>query len=435
MKKGLEMERVHKRDFAVVLSGGGLRSAAQIGVLKTLEEYGIRPDCMIGTSGGAIVSALYASGLTAGEIEDLYLAVMGREDEFIDPALGQLWKALISLDISKIRGLVKGAKLQNFIEKQLKYIRHFAEYDRLSGDSRDRVLDLYLTAVNINDGTEVVFCPPRAVRSADYGSGLTEARLCSDISISEAVRASISIPGVFTPFKHGADHFVDGGLRDNLPLQVAVKLAGASKVLAVDLGYAGLRQEDLVANGVVDLLSQSIDIMAMDQLAADLYDPAIANGRVIILNPLIYDVGLLDTQHIPAMIKRGQLLAEAFCRSKGLRRGVVHTTLNRALLFEGVTKPVLYPAKGTPVYALLRKQISESNPLPQKTSLADKIGLVLKRFGQKFRLAAGILLIITGGVFVWGDPVLLQAVGVVAMLAGLVIVYMGRGGRSFQLNR
>ena len=413
-----------KDKLAVVLSGGGLRSAAHIGVLKVLEEYGIKPDSLVGTSGGAVVAAFYASGLTPLEIETLYLSIIGRENQYIDFAVGQLWQALLKLDLSKVKGLIKGEKLRRFIADHLRYLQNFTDYNQLNSDQKGQVTELYLTAVDINDGTEVVFCPPQAVTAADYGPGFTEFRLCSEVAIADAVRCSIGIPGTFIPYCLDGNHYVDGGLRDNLPVAVAVKLAKAKKVLGVDLGYAGLRKEDLVKNGIVDILSQTVDIMAMDQLAADLYDQTIRQAALVILNPLIYDVGLVDTHLIPTMIHRGELLAETYCQLKGLQKGQENAATNRALLFIDAEQPVLFPMKGTPEYQVFRKQLSDQiDRLIEPDSLFTQLGQFLRRTRNKLFLAAGLVLLVSGLILVWGDPAVVQFLGLSGILLGLVIIY------------
>lgn len=418
-------EELVKDKLAIVLSGGGLRSAAHIGVLKVLEEYGIKPDSLVGTSGGAVVAAFYASGLTPLEIEKLYLSIIGRENQYIDFAVGQLWQALLKLDISKVKGLIKGEKLRRFIAKHLRYLQNFTDYNQLSPEQQEQVTELYLTAVDINDGTEIVFCPPQGVRAADYGPGFTEFRLCSEAAIADAVRCSIGIPGTFIPYCLDGNHYVDGGLRDNLPVAVAVKLAKAKKVLGVDLGYAGLRKEDLVKNGIIDILSQTVDIMAMDQLAADLYDQEISQAALVILNPLIYDVSLVDTHLIPTMIHRGELLAETYCQLKGLQKGRENATINRTLLFtDADEEPVLFPMKGTPEYQVFRKQLSDQIKHPiEPDSLFTRLGQFLRRTRNKVFLTVGLVVLVSGLILVWGDPAVVQFLGLSGILLGLVIIY------------
>ncbi|MBO8126608.1 MAG: patatin-like phospholipase family protein [Firmicutes bacterium] len=426
-----------REKLALVLSGGGLRSAAQIGVLKVLARYGIKPDCVVGTSGGAVVAALYASGLTPAEIEERYLAIIGKEGRFIDIALGRLWKALIKLDLTEVKGLVKGAKLRRYIHKNLRYLKHFQDYRTLSPKQAEQVLDLYLTAVDINDGTEVVFAPGKGQLIAGYGPGFSGFRLISDISVADAVRCSIGIPGVFEPYRYKGHYYVDGGLRDNLPLGVAVKLAGADRVIAVDLGYAGLRQENLVDNGVIDILGQSVDIMSMDQLAADLQDNVVREKPIVILNPLIYDIGILDTQYIPAIIKRGEFLAETYCHSKGLEADF-SPQKNSALFFTGVNQPVLYPAKESSVYVVLRKQITAGAGDAGKEEQVgwwQRLEGSIEGLWRKVMVGLSLCFVGLGLFLVWSEPAVIQGLGLFFVFAGLVTLYYQHvKSRNYRIN-
>lgn len=423
LQRVVVVEGTARPKLAVVLSGGGLRSAAQIGVLQVLEEYGLRPQCIVGTSGGAIVAALYASGLRPQEIAALYRSIIGREHRFIDLALGQFWQAFISWDLSKVKGLIKGERIRKYLHKQFRLVKKFTDFTNLPPDRKAEVVELYLTAVDINDGSEVVFCAPRHELSARYTESLEKVRLQSDISLADAVRSSIGIPGIFVPFASAGTHYVDGGLRDNLPLMVAVKLGGADRVLGVDLGYAGLRQEALVEKGIVEILSQSIDIMSMDQLAADIRDKELSQVPMVILNPMIYDVGLLDTEYIPEMINRGRLLAETFFARQGLKPQL-DPAENLRLLFAGIRQPTLFPTKEDDEYQLFRQQLTVTRSVASsEPTILNKVGDFFDLVREKIVLACGLLLLACGLILVWGDPLQVQGVGIGLIIVGLVAVY------------
>lgn len=414
--------------LAVVLSGGGLRSAAQIGVIEVLEEYGLRPQCIVGTSGGAIVASLYASGLRPREIAQLYQSIIGHEHKFMDLALSQFWQAFISWDLSKVKGLIKGERIRKYLHKQFRYVKKFADFNSLPPELREQVVELFLTGVDINDGSEVVFCTPSQELSAKYTESFEKVRLRGDISLADAVRSSLGIPGIFVPFASAGTHYVDGGLRDNLPLMVAVKLGGADVVLGVDLGYAGLRQEELVDKGIVEILSQSIDIMSMDQLTADIRDKELSKVPMVILNPMIYDIGLLDTEYIPEMIKRGRLLAERFFARQGLERQKSPAE-NLRLLFAGIHEPTLFPTKEHQEYPLFRQQLTATRPVSApKSTLFNKVGDFFDHLRERMVLALGVILVAFGMILVWGDPLQVQGVGIGLIIVGLVVVYRNTFG-------
>jgi NTE family protein len=158
------------------LGGGAARGLSHIGVLKVLEEHGIFPDIIAGTSVGAIVGALYAGGYKPGEIEAL--------------VLGLDWKQLVSLgDMTLPRsGLLQGKRVISLLKSVL-------------GDLTFSQLrwELACVATDIIDGKQVVL---------------------RDGSLIDAVRASISIPGIFTPVTINGRFLVDGGLINTVPVSV-----------------------------------------------------------------------------------------------------------------------------------------------------------------------------------------------------------------------
>ncbi len=180
----------NKIKVGYALGGGGARGLAHIGVLKVLEEHNIHPDIITGTSMGAIVGALYAGGLTPAEIEDL--------------ALGLDWKKLVNLiDVTlPISGLLKGRRVVSL----LKSIMGDMTFSQLK-------CDFACVATNIISGEQVVF---------------------SKGSLIEAVRASISIPGIFTPVSIAGRYLVDGGLINTVPVSVCQDM-GAGYVIGVNV--------------------------------------------------------------------------------------------------------------------------------------------------------------------------------------------------------
>ena len=179
---------------ALVLSGGAARGFAHVGVLQALEEAGIRPDLIVGSSAGSIVGALYASGLSAQEVDtalgEMSLAVF---NDIVLPSLG-FWPGEL--------GLVKGEKLRVFIRDRLRHIEDF---------------------------------PIRfAAVATDLSSGRAEAFNSGDASL--AVRASSAVPGVITPAEIRGRYFGDGQIASPLPVKVARDL-GAKVVIAVDVLY------------------------------------------------------------------------------------------------------------------------------------------------------------------------------------------------------
>ena len=184
------------RPVALVLSGGTARGFAHIGVIKALEEAGIKPDLIVGSSAGSIVGALYASGLSSSELETA-LAEMGSSilGDLTLPKIGVLPGAL---------GLVKGEKLRNFMRRRLRH--ELIE---------DFPIRFAAVSTNLHSGK------PHA-----FNTG--EAAL--------AALASSAVPGVFSPVRIEGKYFADGQISSPLPVDAARGL-GAKVIIAVDVTY------------------------------------------------------------------------------------------------------------------------------------------------------------------------------------------------------
>ncbi|MGH7738814.1 MAG: patatin-like phospholipase family protein [bacterium] len=171
----------------VALCGGIAYGVAQIGVLKALEQAGIQVDCVAGTSAGAIIAAAYASGLPVSRIEEI--------------GINTNWGELFSFRPSR-SGLVSSGPIEEYIHKYLKV----ATFDELKKP-------LVVVATDICSGQEVVF---------------------SRGPLDKAVRASCTIPGIYSPVVMDGCQLVDGGMSENVPVK-ALKALGADVVIAVNV--------------------------------------------------------------------------------------------------------------------------------------------------------------------------------------------------------
>jgi NTE family protein len=178
-------ESRHKVGLA--LCGGVAYGVAQIGVLRALEKAGIRIDCLAGTSAGAIIASAYASGLPVSRIEEI--------------GIHTSWGDLFSFRPSR-KGLVSSGPIEEYIRKYLK-VDNFEQLKK----------PLAVVATDICSGEEVIF---------------TRGRL------DKAVRASCSIPGIYSPVELAGRQLVDGGMAENVPVK-ALKSLGADVVIAVNL--------------------------------------------------------------------------------------------------------------------------------------------------------------------------------------------------------
>jgi NTE family protein len=196
--------------WALVLSGGGARGLAHIGVLKALEKRGVpRPSFIAGTSMGAILGAMYANGWDAAGLESY--ALRFNLGDFLDNPAFKLPDYKLSRFVqagSALGALIRGRSLDSGA-------RALAEFDRLFGEALIEDLPV-----------------PFACVSTDLANG------CAVVhergSVASALRASMAFPGVFEPVKRGASLLVDGGILDNLPCDVAAR-RGFRHILASDV--------------------------------------------------------------------------------------------------------------------------------------------------------------------------------------------------------
>jgi len=181
----------HKPKLGLALSGGGARGLAHIGVLRALEDVGLQPDYLAGTSMGGVIAAGYAAGLSPTEMEQIAneYTSLRKLLQLADPILPR-------------RGLFRGERLRAFFDQHIQ--------ERTFADLR---VPLTLVAVDLNSRQEVHL---------------------SEGSVAEAVRATVAVPGLLTPLERDGQRLVDGGLLNNLPVDVTRQM-GADVTLAVDV--------------------------------------------------------------------------------------------------------------------------------------------------------------------------------------------------------
>ncbi len=237
-----EAPKTHKVGLA--LSGGGARGAAHIGVLKILERERIPIDCIAGTSFGAVVGGLYALGYTASEIEQILTK--------------QEWGNIFSDSPERrLAPLVENRSFRYLAQLNFAGISPELPTGLWSGQKITEVLNsLTLTRMlGTGDDFDRLPIPFRAV-ATDLLTG--EPYVFSHGRMTEAMRASLGIPLVFTPVEKDGMLLVDGGLADNLPTDI-VREMGADIIIAVDVTAPLLKKDEL--HSLVDVMDQSISLL------------------------------------------------------------------------------------------------------------------------------------------------------------------------------
>ena len=206
--------------LGLALSGGGVRGAVHIGVLKALEENKLVPDILSGTSSGSIVAALYSIGYNPNEIEEIVRKnVKNIKMEFdLRYIFANLRMMLLSRD-KKIDGFIKGDIFKKMINNCC--------IKKGCIKIKDTIKPLAIPAVDINTSKIVMFISDKKMFTQN-----SEIELDDDIDLAMAVRASISYPVVFKPCKVKGKRLVDGGIRDNVPVNI-LRFMGADKIIAV----------------------------------------------------------------------------------------------------------------------------------------------------------------------------------------------------------
>lgn len=240
--------------IGLALGGGAARGFAHIGVIQVLEEAGIRPNLVIGTSAGSLVAALYASGKGGAELATLAQAM--DEGTFADWSFPG-------------RGLIRGEALA-------RYVREHTGGKRIE----QMRMPLGIVATDLDNGEGIVF------RVGDTGV---------------AVRASSAVPAVFQPVRIGAREYVDGGLVAPVPVRYARQM-GAQLVIAVDISEA----PDGAATGdLMRMLLQTFSIMGRSINRLELA------GADVVLRPKLAGVSGADFTARTRSIQAGRDAAQA----------------------------------------------------------------------------------------------------------------------------
>ena len=209
----------------LVLGGGGAKGAAAVGALKVLEESGVQVDYIAGTSIGAIVGALYAAGYQANELETLFCQqewlslLTDRRADLSGEPMRQIGGTTYVFGFPVINrdnpsfGVLRGGQVEQMVDSML-MLKHAGTFDSLRVPFR-------CVAAELKNALEVVI-------GKDCGEWSAPPR------VARAVRASMAIPGLFKPAQIDGRMLVDGGMMNNLPVDVVLDM-GADIVIAIDL--------------------------------------------------------------------------------------------------------------------------------------------------------------------------------------------------------
>jgi NTE family protein len=241
------------RKLGLALGGGAARGLAHLGVLKVLDEAGIHADFICGTSAGSIVAALYAGGYSWEEITEVTSALDW--GDFVQPVFPRM-------------GLVRADKLEKRLEDLL-------------GDRTIEELEIPFRAVTVD-----------LVRGEQY--------VIDSGPVAPAVRASCSIPGIFEPVEVAGRVLVDGGVLNDVPIDVCLDM-GADFVVAVDLNSDIVQQK--APDNIFNVIMFSFAVMTRGCR----HNHAIESGRnVRVVAPNLADFNYYNLKRLDELMQRGE---------------------------------------------------------------------------------------------------------------------------------
>lgn len=277
----------------LVLGGGGARGAAHIGVLEVLERLRIPVACVAGTSMGALVAGAWAAGLTPAEMRqdlgkadwgDMFRDDPGYEDlNFRNKRLQQRFlpgteTGLTAGGAVAVPGVVSGQKIKLFFN-------HLVRADTGERELQQLPLPVSIIATDIGTGERVVL---------------------RDGSLTLAMRASMSVPGLLSPLEYRGRKLVDGGLVDNVPIREVRERCGADVVIAVNVGSPPLKPEQVL--GLLSITTQMVALLTEQNVSASL---ATLKPQDVYIQPDLGDLTAGSFDRHAEAVEMGRAAAEA----------------------------------------------------------------------------------------------------------------------------
>ena len=329
MRKKMSEIRKHRPTVALVLSGGGAKGAAHVGVIVYIEELGIPVDMVLGTSMGGLVGGLYALGYTVPEMDSLMRNMdwnwalsdkLSREYvSYSDTKYKEKYLLAIPFYYERDYYKMKLADEHRFDDIRRHEVLHIGAdneggADMLKNNLLGSLPSGYIYGQNVSnlissltigyqDSTDFQSFPiPFACVATDMVSG--KAKIWHSGKMNTAMRSTMSIPGIFAPVRTEGMVLVDGGMRDNYPTALAREM-GADIIIGVDLSQD--KRSYMQVNNIGDIIGQGIDMLGMDAFEKNVQIPDVK------IKPYLpeYNMMSFSKQAIDTIIVRGRQAAEA----------------------------------------------------------------------------------------------------------------------------
>lgn len=393
MRQRMESIRKHRPTVALVLSGGGAKGAAHIGVIRYIESLGIPVDMVLGTSMGGLIGGLYSLGYTTDQMDTLIRNIdwkwafsdeLSREYiSYTDAKYKEKYMISIPFYYEKDYYKMKVADEYRFDPVRRHAALHIgADNEHGSEMFKSNLLGSlpsgYIYGQNVSnlissltigyqDSLDFKEFPiPYVCVAADMVSG--KAKVWHSGKMNTAMRSTMSIPGIFAPVRVDGMVLVDGGLRDNYPTSLAREM-GADIIIGVDLSQA--RKTYLEVNNLGDIIGQGIDMLGRDAFDRNVDVPDVK------IKPMLreYNMMSFNPVSIDTMIVRGY---EAAATQDSLLREVAARTAGK---YSPMPKK---PALGMTADSLVIANVDIRGVLPrEKELLKDRLHL---KYGQKISM-------------------------------------------------
>jgi NTE family protein len=256
------------RPFTLVLSGGGLKGLAHIGVLRALEERHLTPSLVVGSSIGSLIGAAWAAGASVAQMEERALAVR-RRDVF------QVARVEVALRRLLAPALYRREPLEQLVRS-------------LIGDITFRQLPrrLLVNTTDLHSGMQVMWGLP----------GLLDAK------VADAVVASCALPGIFPPKMIQGRVYVDGAVMENLPVRLAASL-GEGPILAVNVAATSVLREAHETEGFAATYIRGLEIVMQTQIEGQLRDWR--GPPLILVQPRVEHISMFAFDRTDELIQAG----------------------------------------------------------------------------------------------------------------------------------
>lgn len=274
--------------LGLALSGGGIKGAAHIGVIKAFEENNIKIDYISGASSGSIVALLYSVGYSFDEIEKIFKCYAKDITSFDFRTLLKFTRGLIT-GKTKISGVITGEKIEEVVNLKCKErgIKSISDIQR----------KIAIPVVDINTGKLIIYNNANIKnmkRDLYYDDSVEHKNI---ENIGKVIRASSSFPGIFMPCTMNNICTVDGGVRCNTPVKV-LKQMGAEKVVAIAFDYPNIEEGNEIDN-LYEIVMRSFSILSHQASFSEL------GYADIVIRPYLPNVKLLEVSQIDRCIEEG----------------------------------------------------------------------------------------------------------------------------------